>query len=327
MISAKVGRRAEELAERGEAYVAATVVRVERPTSVQPGNMALVHEDGTIEGFVGGVCAQHSVRLYSLKAIESGEPLLLRIMGDYSRPPTPMPPDPDEDPLLGAGQEIQREDGAVTVQNPCLSGGSIEVFLEPFLPSPRVMVVGESPIAQALATLGPEVGLDVVAGVDDDNRRRRPQASDLALVVAAHGRDELEALRAGLEAGVEYIGLVASPKRGRAVMEELREVGVSQELLDGIDSPAGYDIGARTPAEIALSILARIIEVRRHGEVSTEATEARGRATRSVATAVDPICGMTVVVGSDTPASERDGEITYFCCEGCKRTFDAQQAA
>jgi xanthine dehydrogenase accessory factor len=316
MISATITRRADELAAQGEAFVAATVVRVERPTSVQPGNVALVHEDGTIEGFVGGVCAQHSVRLYSLKAIESGEPLLLRILPDG----------PSEPPGTGAedGREVHREEGVVTVQNPCLSGGSIEVFLEPFLPAPRVLVAGDSPIALALARLGPEVGLEIVATQAEEGGTRAPDPADLALVVAAHGRDEVEILRAGLEAGVEYVGLVASRKRGAAIIDQLRADGVAEELLAVIDSPAGFDIGARAPSEIAVAILARIIEVRRTRERAVGAAAARPA---TAATAVDPICGMTVVLGPDTPQLEHGGEPVYFCGEGCKRSFEVQQAA
>ncbi|MHB8694935.1 MAG: XdhC family protein [Solirubrobacteraceae bacterium] len=306
---------AEELGARGEAYVAATVVRVEHPTSVEPGNVALVREDGTIEGFVGGVCAQHSVRLYSLKAIETGEPVLLRILGGDSE-------DVAAVAEVTAGCELDATEGAITVQNPCLSGGSIEVFLEPFLPAPRVLVAGESPIAVALARIGSEIGLEMVRTEDEPGRV--PQDGDLALVVAAHGRGEVEILRAGLEARIEYVGLVASRKRGAAVLDELRAAGVSDELLAGVDSPAGYDIGARSPAEIALSILARIIELRRRGEASA-ATERRPRP--AVATAMDPICGMNVMIGADTPCSERDGEVVYFCCDGCKRSFEDQPAA
>jgi xanthine dehydrogenase accessory factor len=295
MINDKLTQRAHELTERHEPFVTATVVRVQHPTSIEPGTVALVRGDGTIEGFIGGVCAEHSVRLYSLKAIDSGEPLLLRIT-------------PDADAVDSTG-----EDGTVTVSNPCLSGGALEIFLEPLLPAPRVTVAGDSPIAAALRRLGPELGLELRTG--------SPSADDLALVVAAHGRDELGALRAGLEVGIPYVGLVASRKRGAAVIDELRADGVAEQLLGAIETPAGIDIGARTPAEIALSILARIVAVRREHRAAAPAARA------TAATAVDPICGMTVVVGADTPSVLRDGEQVYFCCEGCKHTFEQQQAA
>ena len=271
-------RRAEALAERGEPFATATVVRVQRPTSAKPGNTALVLSDGTIEGFVGGDCAEQSVREYALRAIESGESVLLRV--------------------VPFGGEAER--GVVTVQNPCLSGGMIEVFVEPMVPAPRVLVEGEMPISAALLRLGGELGLEMVGGLE-------VRGEELAVVAAGHGRDELPVLKAALDAGVPYVGLVASRRRGQGVLGELRSDGVSQEELDRIDTPAGFDIGARTPEEIALSILARIVQVR--------------RTPKQQITAVDPVCGMTVTVTPGTPSAERDGETVYFCCDGCKAAF------
>lgn len=319
MISAALTRTAHELSEAGSPYVIATVVRVQRPTSVDPGDAALVRADGRIEGFVGGVCAQHSVRLYALQAIEAGTPLLLRILPDAVESPSgdsiagsagaePATPElTEEDPSLT--EEVGREEGTVTVQNPCLSGGAIEVFLEPVLPPPRVRLAGDSPIVSALARLGGELGLAMVTGDE------APAAGDLALVVAAHGRDELDVLQAALEAGVPYVGLVASRKRGAAVRGQLRDLGVDTALLERIETPAGIDIGARSAAEIAVSILARLVEVR-HGESAAPALGARPE------TAVDPICGMTIVVGADTPSLIHAGQSIYFCCLGCKLTFE-----
>jgi xanthine dehydrogenase accessory factor len=308
VIADKLIRRAHELSEQGAPYVIATVVRVQRPASVEAGSAGIVHADGTIEGFIGGVCAQHSVRLYSLTTLESGMPLLLKIMPDGAGGAG------EDDPE--AAEEIGRTEGAVTVRNPCLSGGAIEVFLEPMLPAPRVLVAGDSPIVGALQKLGPEVGLNVVAAQDIKDGILTPSAGDFALVVAAHGNDEVATLRAALEAGVPYVGLVASRKRGVAVLEELRGDGVSEELLDVVDTPAGLDIGARTPPEIALSIVARIVEVRRAAQRPFAAAPA------APVTAVDPVCGMTVVVADDTPSVEHEGETVYFCCEGCKRKFE-----
>lgn len=315
MMTAAVARRAQELAAQGTAFVTATVVRAQRPTSVKAGDVALVRGDGTIEGFVGGVCAQQSVRVYALKALETEEALLLRIVPDG-----PVGEDP------GTGREVSIKEGAVTTQNPCLSGGAIEIFLEPVLPAPRVLVVGDTPIAAAVLSLGAELGLDLVPV---DGGAPDPSPGDLALVVAAHGRDELHTLRRGLEAGVPYVGLVASPKRGAGVLDELRADGVSDEQLALIDVPAGIDIGARTPAEIALSILAQIVAVRR-GERAAAPDHASVAAAASVPSsaapplAVDPICGMTVAAVAGTPSVQYDGETIYFCCEGCAAKFQAQ---
>ncbi len=312
MMSGALRDRARELTKAGSAFVIATVVRVERPTSVEPGDVALVRDDGTIEGFVGGVCAQHSVRVYSLKALETGQPLLLRILPDADVPEDSAG---EEDPALT--EVLSYEEGTVTVQNPCLSGGAIEAFLEPVLPAPRVLVAGDSPIVAALARIGPEVGLDfITAGAGTGESI--PAAGDLALVVAAHGRDELPILRAGMEANLPYVGLVASHKRGAAVLEQLRSEGVADELVATVETPAGLNIGARSAGEIAVSILARIIEVRRR---LPEAAMLPAREDRPL-TAVDPICGMTIVVAEDTPSLVRAGGTVYFCCMGCKLKFE-----
>jgi xanthine dehydrogenase accessory factor len=224
------GRAAALEAERVP-HVRATVVRAGRPASVQPGAGAIVLGDGTIEGFVGGHCAEPSVRLHALRVLETGEPLLLRI-----------------EPGNGDAAAI---DGAVTVHNPCISGGALEIFLEPRLPSPRLRVIGDTPVAAALAELGRGMGYEV----GDE-----PSGDDLALVVASHGRDEEEALATALETGVPYVGLVASRKRGKAVVDSLE---VSDDDRARVHTPAGLDIGARTPEEIALSILAEIVSTRR----------------------------------------------------------------
>jgi xanthine dehydrogenase accessory factor len=174
------------------------------------------------------------------------------------------------------------------------------------LPAPRVLVVGDTPIGAAVLRLGAELGLDAVPV---DGEQLTPAPGDLALVVASHGLGEVQALRRGLEAGLPYVGLVASGKRGDGVLGELRGEGVSAALLDRIDVPAGIDIGARTPAEIALSILAEVVAVRRRAPAA------------AVVTAVDPICGMTVAAVAGTPALHHDGETIYFCSEGCKSRF------
>lgn len=216
-------------------YVQATVVRAARPASVQVGATAAVLGDGTIDGFVGGHCAEPSVRLHALRALETGEPLLLRIE----------PGDGDSEPT----------EGAVTVHNPCVSGGALEIFLEPRLPPPRIHILGDTPIARALAGLSGGMGYDVVHVASGEVA---PEPDDAAVVVASHGRDEEQALETALATGVAYVGLVASHKRGAAVLAALDVPDAER-----VHTPAGLDIGARTPQEIALSILAQLVETRR----------------------------------------------------------------
>ena len=313
MISEALSKRARELADQGVAFATATVVRAQRPTSVEAGDVALVLADGTIEGFVGGVCTEHSVRAYALQTLETGDAVLLRVL--------PFGDDQGDD---AAAEQTEITEGAVTVQNPCLSGGAIEVFLEPVLPAQRVLIVGDTPIASALLRVGDELGFTVLA-VDGEHLEPRP--GDLAVVVAAHGRDELHTLRRGLEANVPYVGLVASPRRGTGVLAELRGDGVPEELLARIDVPAGLDIGARSPGEIAVSILAKIVTVRHDhaaGHVHQPATAHEEAPAAAGTLAVDPICGMTVAAVESTPSLVHEGETVYFCCEGCKAKFEAR---
>jgi xanthine dehydrogenase accessory factor len=237
MMTAAQARRADALIEERVPFVEATVVRARRPASVRPGATALVLGDGRIDGFVGGACAEESVRLHALRALETGEALLLRI-----------------EPDRGEGDATE---GAVTVHNPCVSGGGLEIFLEPRLPAARVHVVGDTPIALALGELGRDLGYDMAPHAGGDLELA---PDDLAVVVASHGRDEERALAAALAAGVSYVGLVASRTRGEAVVTAL---DVGDEDRARVHTPAGLDIGARTPHEIALAILAEIVAARR----------------------------------------------------------------
>lgn len=295
MIKAKLASRVTELAQQRVPFVLATVVRARRPTSVRPGDTAIVTTDGTIDGFVGGMCAESSVRLYALRALETGEPVLLRLM-------------PDDD---YGGETADGIDGAVVERNPCLSGGALEIFIEPQLPAAHLIVLGGSPIAAAVADVGVAAGYAV-------DRLGAQEIGDLtgvsALIVAAHGSEEERALAAALSAGVPYVALVASPVRGEAVRAQLE---LPAELAAQLHTPAGLDIGARTPTEIAISILAELV-------AGQHADPVPGRpgpgATEPIAT--DPICGMTVAVAAATPSLSRaDGEAVYFCGTGCRDAY------
>jgi xanthine dehydrogenase accessory factor len=282
---------AAELTRTREPFVQATVVRAQKPTSAHAGDTALVRADGSIDGFVGGTCAEASVREYGLMTLSTNQPLLLRIVpGEVAGP---------------------SEEGAVTVANPCLSGGSVEIFLEPRVPAPRMLVVGDSPIAEALADLGRPLGFDVqlMAG-----EQARPAPGDAALVVASHGRGEEPALTVALRLGVPYVGLIASRIRGAGVLAAL---DVTDEQRSRVHSPAGLDIGGRTAAEIALSVLAEMVAERRAAERHAPAVPSSG---------VDPVCGMTVAAVDSSPHVTVDGTTTWFCCEGCRTAFLADPA-
>lgn len=280
MIRQDLSGRSASLRASRRPFVHARVVLAERPTSAKPGDEALVLGDGTMEGFVGGECAEATVRRESLETLATGEAVLLRI--------TPGP-EPDQP-------------GKKVVHNPCLSGGTLEIFLEPALPPPLVQVAGDSPTALALTALGRPLGYTM------EPWSGSVPADAAAVVVASHGKDEEGPLVAALEAGVPYVGLVASRKRGAAVVAALP---VSESLKARVRTPAGLDIGAGTAEEVALSILAEIVagqpRLAREGHPLVA----------DVCTSVDPVCGMTVTVSED---ALHIGDV-YFCGPGCMKAY------
>lgn len=294
--------RAIELRATRVPFVSATVVRAERPTSAKAGDTAIVLPNGDIEGFVGGACAETSVRIEALECLERGSSLLLRVVGESSST------GPTVDPV-----------GQRTVSNPCLSGGTLEIFLEPIIPPDLVYTIGTSPIALALNRGAGLFGFDLrlVDELPD------PMPTDVsAVVVASHGRGEEAALTVASNAGVPYIGLVASRRRGEAVLTSL---GLSTAQRERILTPAGLDIGAQTPEEIALSILAEIVSLRPRVKPDTDSRDLEHHhdVTEPARSAIDPVCGMTVAAVPATLHVEHKGATFYFCGPGCEQAFTA----
>ncbi|WP_336710896.1 XdhC family protein [Arthrobacter sp. USHLN218] len=288
--SEALSARTRELEDRREPHVLATVVRAQHPSSAHPGDTAVILADGSIEGFVGGNCVEASVRDNGLRVLAGGEPLLLRVL------PGPLPDDPGE--------------GAVNVANPCLSGGAVEIFLQPRLPAPRVLLVGTSPTAQALQAMAEVLGFETELA---EGTALSPTAADAAVIVASHGAAEEPALEAALRAGVRYIALVASGRRGSDVLASL---DVSDADRARVHCPAGLALGARTPAETALSILAELVAERRLRSPAPSLQPAA-----APATAVDPVCGMSVAAVDASLHAEHAGTTVYFCSPGCRKAF------
>ncbi|WP_092808721.1 XdhC family protein [Rhodococcus globerulus] len=282
--------RAEQLIGERRPFVTATVVRAQQPTSAHPGDTAIVFSDGTIEGFVGGQCAQNSVREAARGALDSGESVLLRVLPDGA-PPFP------------------KTSGADVVVNPCLSGGAMEIFLEPTLPAHVLSLYGDTPIADAVVEFARVLDLDVVRS----SVAEAVTEDATAVIIASLGGEEALTIRAALDAGVQYIGLIASRVRGAAVLEQL-------ELTDSerarVHTPVGMYIGAKTPAEIALSIVVDVVRAIRLDGVSVARNDPVAK------TALDPICGMTVTITADTPHLEDDGVDVWFCSPGCRHKYE-----
>lgn len=296
-----MGMNARELRERADRlqaervpFVHARVVLAERPTSAKPGDEAIVLADGTIEGFVGGQCALATLRAQGLAVLDRRESTLLRIA------PTPEPDQP----------------GRIVVHNPCQSGGTLEIFMEPVLPAPLVRILGTTPIGIALARVGGSLGYDMESWDSSCCGGAPDLTTTDAVVVASHGNGEEAVLEAAVRAGVPYIGLVASRKRGNAVLAAL---DLTDEEKAGIRTPAGMDIGARTAEEVALSILAEIIAQR--------TAEPRAMTSTPIDTAVDPVCHMDVAMIPTSLHADIDGQTWWFCCQGCLDRFTADPVA
>ena len=283
-----IENQCNDLRAREEPFVLATVVAYKSPQSAKPGSKAIIKPDGSMLGWIGGGCVQPIVLREAKQALQTGSPKLLTIS-------------PDE----------PRDDwkGVQSFRMTCEGGGSLEIYLEPFLPKPQLVIVGSSPVAEMVAQLGTLLDFKVVTDTDLINE------SSYVVVATMGNRDE-EGLLAVIGTRPKYLGLVASRKKSEALFEYVRETGASDEDIAVITCPAGIEIGSETLPEIALSVMAEIVRVRRASSEAQLVVE-------NVAT--DPICGMTVDIETAKYSSVIDGKTFYFCCLRCKETFDRPQ--
>jgi xanthine dehydrogenase accessory factor len=300
---------AHQLTEAGEPFVLATVVWCERPTSAKPGAQALIQSNGQITGWIGGSCAQPVVLREAARILrEGGEPYLLRL-GEtdtqFARPDVRMFP------------------------MSCTSGGVLDIFMEPHLPLPKLILIGDSPVLAALSQMASVINFSVI----------QLHAADLSqvnvneqtyILVATHGQYDEDAIEQALHSPACYVSMVGSLKRAEAIRAYLRDAGLSELQIAHLKAPAGLDIGAITPDEIAASILAELVQIRRKGSPTLEGS---GQFTRNVLyeeqavsaaneIAIDPVCGMEVEITNARHHSTIEGRSFYFCCPACKRLFE-----
>jgi len=302
MTRSEVLVEAGRLAADGKPYALATVVRVVRPASTRRGDRALVTPDGTLAGWVGGACSEPIVVREALRALADGEPRLVHIGP--------------------AGSGAGAPDDVVVAESRCASEGVVEVLIEPELPGPLLAVLGEGVAGRTLSQLARIVGWRVADQLDPE---QRPDA----VVVATMGHGDEDALASALKAEVGYVGLVASARRAAVVLDALRAQGVTDDDLARVRSPAGRDLGPSTQEEIAVAILAELVDWR-HGLVpgrpgdppgDPSGLAPAGAAAPAPAEAVDPVCGMTVAMAG-APTAVRDGVTWYFCSVGCRDHFE-----
>jgi len=289
---------AAELAQRGEPFVLAMVVRRESYSSAQQGDMAVITADGAYHGWLGGNCTQPTVKREARRALAEGKPRLVSLSPDPKREDRP---------------------GVFALPMTCHSAGSVDIYLEPVLPAPRLMLFGASPVVRSLGKLGAAMGY-AVAVVDGPAAPTLRPGGALAAVVATMGENDEDSVAAALEARPDYLGVVASRRRFGELRAALLGRGVAPAALDVIRNPAGLDIGARLPEELALSILAEVVQLRRAAARPVEVAPVEKAET-------DPVCGMIVVVATAVHRAEHEGHTYYFCNPRCREKFLAAPAS
>jgi xanthine dehydrogenase accessory factor len=289
-----------ELTRRGEAFALATVVWRQGPSSSQAGSRAIITADGELHGWIGGACAEPVVIREAKQVMTEGTARLL---------------------LLGTPEQFGAAvpDGMIVVPISCQSEGALEVYIEPVLPAPHLVIAGDSPMARTLASLARALGwrTDLIRGPDFT-----AEAADgrSMVVVATQGHGDEEVLECAAAARPAYLGLVGSRRRGATVLGYLADRGVPQDQLDRVRVPAGLDLGSTTHQEIAVAILAELVQLRASGALAGARAGTRDLAA-AAEPAQDPVCGMAVSAASSRPV-RYEGTDYYFCCAGCRQAFE-----
>jgi xanthine dehydrogenase accessory factor len=304
-VSADLLDLAGELSARGESYALATVVWRRSPSSGQVGAKALITSDGQIRGWVAGACAEPAVVSQARDALAEGRPRLV---------------------FLGTPEELaeHHRDGVVAVPIACQSEGALEVYVEPVLPAPHVVAIGRSPAADALVQLARSLGWRATAVESPDQELEGVDERSI-VIVATQGHFDEEALERALATPAVYVGLVASRRRADAVRAYLRDRGVPEERLDAIHAPAGLDLGHVAPAEIAVAVLAELVQLKAAAKLLPQVVEVPPPS--EVHEAVDPVCGMTVMVAHARHLATHEGRTFYFCSAGCRARFEKDPAS
>lgn len=310
-------RKASELRTRDCPFAVAIVVKYQPPVSGKPGDKAIIQSDGKVWGWIGGGCVQPVVIREALQAMQAGSPRIVRIA-----------PSAESEPAAGM----------VNYSMSCHGGGALEVYIEPVLPKARILIFGRSLAAQSLSKLGKTVGFGISVVAPGASQEMFPDAdligeevtpgqmsngSETYIVVATQGERDEESLEQALGTNARYISFIASHAKARKIIDFLAEKGVPPEMLARIKAPAGLAIGTSSSSEIAVSIIAEIIQAKK-GRTPQSASAEESSPGIFSDQATDPVCGMTVEASESTHQSEYHGRLFYFCCAGCKQIFDRQ---
>lgn len=291
---------ATEMARQGEMFALATVVWRQGPSSGHQGSRAIITPAGEIHGWIGGACAEPVVLGEARRALEDGEPRLI---------------------LLGTRDAFgEMPEGMLVVPMSCQSEGAMEVYIEPVLPSPQVIVVGDSPMTSTLVEMAGLLGwkAQLVSATELDPNQLGPTS---VVVVATQGHGDEEAVEAAVRSKAGFVGLVASARRAEAVKGYLADRGVADDAIARIKAPVGVDLGHTSHKEMAVSILAELVRRRASGDLFAAAPQRARLQMIEPETAIDLVCGMTVAADESSRPYEYGGTTYYFCCPGCRAAF------
>jgi xanthine dehydrogenase accessory factor len=301
--------RIGQLARSGQTFALATVVWRQSPSSSKQGSRAIITADGQLHGWIGGACAEPAVIREAKQVIADGNARLL---------------------LLGAPDQFGTAvpEGMTVVPISCQSEGALEIYIEAVQPVPHLVIVGESPMTRTLAELAR--ALDWSTDLLSTGEFTAGRADERSMVlVATQGHGDEDMIERAVAMRPAYLGLVASRRRGEAVLGYLAERGVPKDQLDRVHAPAGLDLGKTTHEEMAVAILAELVQLRAAGalaETPPRADAGRDEPPSAKASeaseATDPVCGMTVRAASSALPLSHGGGTYYFCCAGCRRTFE-----
>ncbi len=311
-------QKTQALYRDNQPFAIASVINRQLPSSGKPGDKAVIEQNGQITGWIGGGCTRGIILKEAGKAIQDGMPRIVRIS-----------PDMDSTPKTGV----------IDYKMTCYSGGSVEVFIEPVLPRPQIVIMGKSHVAKALSRIAKamDYSITVVAGSADQTmfpdadkieaKLEHPQSisENAFVVVCTQGENDEAHLAQALHTRAAYIGFVSSRKKANAVFQTLRQQEFTFDQLKRIKTPAGLDIHAKLAEEIAVSILAEIITKLRDGsrppqEESTQ--QQTPQASEESAIFINPVCEVPVEKSTAKHVVEYEGLKYYFCCDGCKVTFE-----
>ncbi|TVZ06859.1 YHS domain-containing protein [Trebonia kvetii] len=299
--------RMNELARSGQAFALATVVWRQGPSSSKQGSRAIITADGELDGWIGGACAEPTVIREAQQVIADGQARLL-LLGSPDQFGTAVP------------------EGMTVVPISCQSEGALEIYIEPVLPVPHLVIVGTSPMTHTLAKLAKALDwlTDLISPADfaTDSAGKQWANERSMVIVATQGHGDEAMIERAVAARPAYLGLVASRKRGEVVLGYLAERGVPKDQLDRVHAPAGLDLGRTTHEEMAVAILAELVKLRAAGALTERPKPPRKpKAQLRLAEAVDPVCGMTVMPNASAIKADHDGITYYFCCAGCRQAF------